>query len=62
MASALLWPSFKENYFKIWGSETSAGVSEPLFYGWSARGGHFKSSHINGKNPAGRCALRGFWR
>ena len=34
MASALLWPSFKENYFKIWGSETPAGVSEPLFHSW----------------------------
>ena len=37
MASALLWPSFKENYFKIWGSETPAGVSEPLFHGWGAK-------------------------
>ena len=63
MASALLWPSFKENYFKIWDIGASADAPVSLFHGRGARGGHFKSSHIkNGKSPAGRYALRGFWR
>ena len=31
MASALLWPSFKENYFKIWDTGASADAPVSLF-------------------------------
>ena len=33
MASALLWPSFKENYFKIWDTGASADAPVSLFHG-----------------------------
>ena len=46
--------------FRDTGASADAPVS--LFHGRGARGGHFKSSGVNSKSPAGRCALRGFWR
>ena len=40
--------SQRKNYFKFWGSETPAGVSEPHFHGWGR----------NGKRHLQRCFLR----
>ena len=44
--------------FRDTGASADAPVS--LFHGRGARGGHFKSSGITSKSPAGRYALRGF--
>jgi len=54
--------NFVSNFF--WADSVGPAADAPvsLFHGRGARGGHFKSSGITSKSPAGRYALRGFWR